>query len=171
MFCTRKCLAESRRKSSQQFICKECKQPFNRLKSEGRNDTYTFCSKTCSITHSNKERGSKKSLTLKELRDSCANTYQYHSKIRYMSRKVYKESDRPQWCYVCRYSIHVDICHIKSVSSFGPNATLAEVNDLDNLVALCKTHHWELDHGYLTLTPSYDKLVAAGGRSESQRVS
>ena len=31
------------------------------------------------------------------------------------------------------------------------NRLLTEINNIDNLVALCKTHHWELDNGYLVI--------------------
>lgn len=31
-------------------------------------------------------------------------------------------------------------------------ATISDVNDPSNLVALCKNHHWEFDNGHLSLT-------------------
>lgn len=59
-------------------------------------------------------------------------------------------------CAHCGYTIHNEICHIKSVSSFDNSSTLAEINDIKNLVYLCPTHHWEFDNGYL-------KFNASGG--------
>jgi hypothetical protein len=32
------------------------------------------------------------------------------------------------------------------VKDFPPEAKLTEINAIDNLVALCPTHHWEFDH-------------------------
>jgi len=54
-------------------------------------------------------------------------------------------------CAVCGYSRHVELCHRKAISSFPETATLAEVNAESNNVALCPTHHWEFDHGFLVL--------------------
>lgn len=51
-------------------------------------------------------------------------------------------------CFACGYSDHVDICHIKDVQLFDGSATLGEINDSANVVALCKLHHWEFDNGY-----------------------
>lgn len=54
-------------------------------------------------------------------------------------------------CAVCGYTIHVEVCHIKAISSFPLTATVAEVNELVNLVGLCPNHHYEFDHGLITL--------------------
>ena len=67
---------------------------------------------------------------------------------------VYKNSKRKYKCVICGYTNHIDIAHIKSVSEFSNNALLTEINNIDNLVALCPNHHWEYDHGLIT------KLVA-----------
>lgn len=58
--------------------------------------------------------------------------------------------ERLKRCFICNYSHHVEICHIKSVSSFPPEALLGEINDLSNLIGLCPNCHWEFDHGLLT---------------------
>ena len=65
-------------------------------------------------------------------------------RIREWARKKYLESDRLQECYHCGYNEHFEICHIEDV-------TISEINDIDNLVALCPNHHWELDYGSLTM--------------------
>ena len=62
------------------------------------------------------------------------------------ARKKYAKSGRPMKCDVCGYDTHVDICHIRPIYDFPDSATIAEVNSLDNLTALCKNHHWEMDH-------------------------
>jgi len=57
-------------------------------------------------------------------------------------------------CSNCGYGKHVEICHIKSVSSFPKDAKISEVNALENLTILCPNCHWELDHspGIIPLT-------------------
>ena len=68
------------------------------------------------------------------------------------SRKVYKASGKPYVCKQCGYSVHVDICHIRDIQDFPDTALVKEINDPDNLIALCKNHHWEFDHGLLKLS-------------------
>lgn len=59
------------------------------------------------------------------------------------------KSGLPQCCILCGYSKHIDVCHIKDISSFTNESLISEINDLNNLVALCKNHHWEFDHDHL----------------------
>ena len=80
---------------------------------------------------------------------NAASRYPY---IRSLSRKKYLLSDRPKQCFECSYSLHFDVAHRKPISSFPLTATVAEINDLDNLVPLCKNHHWEFDNGHLVLS-------------------
>lgn len=53
--------------------------------------------------------------------------------------------------YTCTYSLHLEVCHVRPVHSFPPEATLWEVNSSENLISLCRNHHWELDHGHISL--------------------
>jgi predicted restriction endonuclease len=62
-------------------------------------------------------------------------------------------------CLSCGYALHVDVCHIKSVSSFSNDTLVSDINDINNLVGLCKNHHWEFDNGHLTM----DEIVASTG--------
>lgn len=54
-------------------------------------------------------------------------------------------------CQKCGYSTHVELAHIKPVSSFPITAYLNEINSSDNILVLCRNHHWEFDHGLLNL--------------------
>lgn len=72
--------------------------------------------------------------------------------VRALARKKYLSSGLPLKCKQCGYDYHVDVCHIVDLKAFPQSATVAEVNDLSNLVALCKNHHWEFDTGLLTLS-------------------
>lgn len=54
-------------------------------------------------------------------------------------------------CQFCGYNKHVELCHIKDISSFNDDATLEEINGEKNLLVLCPNHHWEFDSGLLEL--------------------
>lgn len=88
--------------------------------------------------------------TLAELRKRHG-LLQFHAKVRGYARDVYQG---PKTCAACGYDLHVDICHIRDVANFPPEATVAEVNASTNLVALDKRCHWEFDHGYLRIDGS-----------------
>lgn len=74
---------------------------------------------------------------------------QYAAQIRSLAREVYRKSNRPKACAVCGYHTHFEVCHVRPISDFLPTDYVADVNQLDNLVALCPNHHWEFDHGLL----------------------
>ena len=48
------------------------------------------------------------------------------------------------------YNKHIEIAHIKGVSEFSDDSLVSEINDINNLVALCPNHHWEFDSGQLS---------------------
>lgn len=161
--------------------CEVCNIEFNRSKTEvNRSKTKRFfCSRRCSTTFNNKIPKRKrvhrecpvcqKSLrnnakycqshrrpyklsdttTISELTQSAK--YQKSAYLRNHARRVYKRSGKPLACFVCDYSNHIEVCHIKPIASFPDTATLGEVNCIDNLVALCPNHHWELDNKLITL--------------------
>lgn len=84
------------------------------------------------------------------LSDRC-NYQSYRSAVRKYAEKVYKDSGKELKCAVCGYDKHVEIAHIKAVSDFDNNSTIAEINSINNLIALCPNHHWEYDNGILKL--------------------
>lgn len=76
--------------------------------------------------------------------------------IRTFNRSWNKELTK-QPCSNCGYDKHVELAHIKAVSSFPETATLEEVNSPDNNLVLCRNCHWEYDNGLLKVWP--DPLV------------
>lgn len=84
-----------------------------------------------------------------KVRDSDVPTYWRCSEVRAHCRKV--NAHRERRCQVCGYDKHVEFCHIRAQSDFPDDATLSEVNDPSNVAVLCRNHHWELDHGQLSL--------------------
>lgn len=79
------------------------------------------------------------------------------SSIQRHARRVYLSSEKPKSCFVCGYSLHFEVCHIQDVASFDDSVIISKINCIDNLTALCPTHHWEFDNGHLKLEkPSFD---------------
>lgn len=133
-------------------------------------DNPKFCSRSCSTTYNNRKspkrqrQGSCKEcgIVIKSTRTYCGGCtphdvgsrtkkevysqakYQKSAVIRQHARRVY---DGPNECLLCGYNFHVDICHVRDISDFPETALVAEINSADNLIALCKNHHWEFDNG------------------------
>ena len=76
---------------------------------------------------------------------------QYAAQIRSLARAAYRKSNRPKACTVCGYATHYEVCHIRPINDFQPTDFVANVNTLANLVALCPNHHWEFNHGILSI--------------------
>ena len=71
--------------------------------------------------------------------------------IQKIARANYFNSNKNPKCHICGYDKHVEVAHIKAVSEFEDTATVNEINSVNNLVGLCPNHHWEYDHGLLTI--------------------
>lgn len=41
--------------------------------------------------------------------------------------------------------------NLKAVADFDDGTLVSEINDINNLIALCPNHHWEYDNGLLEL--------------------
>lgn len=81
------------------------------------------------------------------------------STIQGLAKMTYDKSNRPKKCIICQYEHHYDVAHIKSVSSFSDDALISEINDVNNLIALCPNHHWEYDHEKLDISPYLENLI------------
>jgi len=68
--------------------------------------------------------------------------------IRKHALYMYAQSGKLYRC-ACGYEEHVEICHKKPVSVWDDASLLSEINHIDNLMALCPNHHWELDNGII----------------------
>lgn len=79
--------------------------------------------------------------------------YQMHSRIRQLARKIYYKymKGKELKCCNCGYNKHIEICHIKPVYAFDPKTKISEINDIANLIGLCRNCHWEFDNKLLTL--------------------
>ena len=86
-----------------------------------------------------------------ELLSSRKNYQSYRSSIRKHAELTYFRSTKVKKCAICGYDKHIEIAHIKSVAEFDDSVTIAEINSIDNLIALCPNHHWEYDNGLITI--------------------
>lgn len=88
--------------------------------------------------------------TKDELFNTRKNWQSARSDIRDHAQKTLINAGIEQKCIICGYDKHIEVAHIKAVSDFDGSATIAEINDLYNLVPLCPNHHWEFDHNCLS---------------------
>lgn len=93
------------------------------------------------------------SRTKGELLSDRKNYQSYRSTVRKWAEKIYKENNSECKCVICGYDKHIEIAHIKAVSDFDDDATIAEINNINNLIGLCPNHHWEFDNGLLDISP------------------
>lgn len=91
---------------------------------------------------------SKKKCELFSSRSSWQNA---RSAIQKHARTVFFNSDIPKECLKCGYNKHIEVAHIKSVSSFSDDTYISKINEISNLIALCPNHHWEYDNNLLKL--------------------
>lgn len=92
------------------------------------------------------------SFTKKQLFDRYALWQTARSAITSMARLIFNNSDKPKECAICGYDKHYEVAHIIAVSDFDDNTLISEINNIDNLIALCPNHHWEYDNGILDIS-------------------
>ena len=81
------------------------------------------------------------------------------STIQKNAKKIYDLSNKPKQCVVCGYDKYYEVAHIKAVSDFDDNTLITEINNIDNLIALCPNHHWEYDNADFDITPYLDGVI------------
>lgn len=54
-------------------------------------------------------------------------------------------------CQVCGYDKHIELAHIKPIHKFADSDLVSVINHPDNILVLCRNHHWEFDSGLLLL--------------------
>ena len=121
----RRCRETKPRPSPQAIFCSDCKKP--------RHGSYHIPDSTTLAEIR---------LHYKERKFGPVNTY---TLIRSRARSLYRRNGK-QTCAVCPYDRHYEVAHVKAISDWNDTSTLAEINSLSNLVALCPTHHWEFDN-------------------------
>jgi hypothetical protein len=147
-FCSRSCAATYNNtafpKRKVESACSLCGKPCT--------TTRTYCKSCWKEVLANRSIEMWENCTLKDMKGvGNANAGGRYPYIRTLARRKYLQSDRPKACVVCGYSLHFDVAHVKDVQSFCETTAISEINNLNNLKALCKNHHWEFDHGLLSI--------------------
>lgn len=137
--------------------CRYCKKVIQIKDSDKTYDIKKklFCNTSCSTKYLNPRKPKKKEYLRHLTKKDVFNEYKTYKSagayIRQDARKVFTKSGKPLSCCVCGYTHHIEIAHIQSVQNSDPLSTIAEINRIENLVALCPNHHWEFDNGILQL--------------------
>lgn len=150
-FCTRTCAVivnnslKPKRKRKTQELCVICQIRTHRSRS-----------KRCSICINALHHANQTSMNKQTLADVAKRYSQIgispsyrHAYVRYHCHRLNRHLQKR--CQICGYDTHVELCHIKAISSFDLSATLDEVNASTNIAVLCRNHHWELDNGIIRI--------------------
>ncbi len=156
--------------------CLNCKKKFEKRKSDIINSPNHYCSRSCAVIKNNKnpnrniKKKTKQCKICGELiyssRQKCPSCienfippdytleeviYNKHHKssafalVRSRARTFAKQLGLKKCCN-CGYDKHVEIAHIKPISSFSLQTKLSTINSKDNIIALCPNCHWEFDN-------------------------
>jgi hypothetical protein len=166
--------------------CLHCKKKFDKKTAEIKKSPRHFCSRRCAAKENNKnpdrrikrktkkcdcgefiyknrkkcpsciEKNAAPDYTIKEAIYTNHHKSSAFALIRARARAIAKRLKMNR-CSKCSYDKHVEIAHIKSISSFDENVRLSVVNHPDNLIALCPNCHWEFDHPRLPLPKSTER--------------
>lgn len=144
-FCNRSCSVSynnTRREKKKNFVyCKKCGKLLREYYSDVNRNQYCLECNPNLIDWSN--------LTLREVKEK--RKYQPYSRIRNLARNKYLKSEKIKFCALCGYDKHFEVCHIKAICDYNENSKISEINDFNNLIALCRNCHWELDNGLLNI--------------------
>ncbi len=145
-FCSKSCSAAYNnkrhppRKIKPTNICKKCNKRIRGAKNKSN-----LCRK-CSSIQRTLDFGEK------QIKD-FSSTYARHKyqNVRIHAHRIANIYDLNKYCSICKYDIHVELAHIKGISEFDKDTKLKIVNSKNNLVYLCRNHHWEIEHNLIKL--------------------
>lgn len=100
---------------------KHCKQCIVKNKAKWENRTLESCQNIPSLK--NQHRSS------------------INCKVRARARSLFKTWIDRRICWNCGYNKHVELCHIKPISSFDSSSLISEINCNTNVIILCPNCH------------------------------
>lgn len=156
-YCNSSCSASytNRRRESHGILegkCKRCDCPIKYRKNNHGYVKIKYCDKCRCLAKSEKMAGKYiANMTKGELRKRYKNYTGYRSAISHHACIVCDRNGIERKCKECGYDKWVDMCHVKPVADFPDSALISEINSLENILPLCKNHHWEFDHGLLNI--------------------
>lgn len=141
-FCSRSCSASHNNKvTPKRKLSRTCLLCDSPVKSYRHN--------RCELHWVEFREGLYKNKTIGEYRNSLSVKGKHpswvNSHIRGFARSWFKHLTKTP-CAHCGYDKHVELAHIKDVSSFDDSALLSEVNSAENIIQLCPNCHWEFDN-------------------------
>lgn len=149
------CIVCNKPTNNPKFCSRSCSTTYNNLQNPRRtrtkicafDDCNTLILSSRTFCYAHKARTSKYK-TIGELRKGAG--YQINAYARSIARGWAKKNIDMSKCSVCGYKNHVEVCHIIPLASFPDETPISETYT-NNVVGLCPNHHWEFDHGMLTL--------------------
>lgn len=137
-FCSRQCISKLSKAKAQLKIvtCPKCNGPTNCHSSGAKRKMCIDCRDK--VTKVGKR-------TMKEMSYSKDPQNRYR-KIRFHAHEVARRSLPPSGCSKCPYDKHVELAHIRAISSFPEDTILNVINNPSNLMWLCPNCHWEFDN-------------------------
>jgi len=90
-----------------------------------------------------------KDMTLKEAIYENHHKSSAFSLVRTRARAIAKKLGFTE-CLKCGYNKHIEVAHIKPISSFSDDILISEINSKQNIMPLCPNCHWEYDHNLWT---------------------
>lgn len=149
------------KKSENHFCSRSCATSFNNTKSPKRKLTricsectetvFTYRHTRCEKHHNMFKQNRYINKTIGEYRSKLSVSGKHpswvHSHIRLFAKSWNKDLIKLP-CAKCEYARHVELAHIKGISTYPDTTLLSVVNSKTNLIQLCPTCHWEFDNGY-----------------------
>lgn len=141
-FCSRSCSTKNSNKvSPKRWKTKQCKLCDTKVASK-----YIYCSKC-----RDHNKLSLDTRTISEVSDRYIKHHKSSAYALIRSRaRIAMQGDNLK-CENCGYTKHIEVAHIKPISKFSKDTPISEVNNKNNLLALCPNCHWEFDHDMLKL--------------------
>jgi 5-methylcytosine-specific restriction endonuclease McrA len=180
LFCSVSCHRRSL-SNSVETTCGICQKQITKVLSEvnGSKSGLVFCSRSCAATYTNKVAKKREvegncfsccariparkkycvpcfskmrvlDYTILVLGDLRSKPGIYSNRVRQYCRSWNKDLLVCS-CQKCGYSKHVELAHIKPISSFLDTDLVLTINAPENILVLCPNCHWELDAGELDI--------------------
>jgi len=159
------CLTCNRKTKNPKFCSRSCAAKYSNKHYPKKTKQKYYC-KICNIETGYRQQYCEKcnpniidwsSITLKDCQEK--RQYQGNSRIRTLARKLFCNSLRKQGCPFCGYDKHFEVHHIKSITEFNEDTSIAIINSLNNLIGLCPNHHWEVHNGFISVNDLRSNLV------------
>jgi len=137
-FCCRSCATShnnrARPKRKPEHKCVDCGKPINAKRARCREHYEIW-----------RQKRVVEDMTLSEAIYTKHHRSSAYALVRTRARAAAKKLGLDK-CQKCGYDKHVEISHVKGISTFEGHTLLSVINSQNNLMALCPNCHWEFDN-------------------------